>query len=99
MQQVGHLGRERLTLRVLLHAGVLRDGGRSTVGGDVDGPHPLSHVARERAGGFDDLVELKVQVAGVGPDDVPVRLLTLKMQFDQVASVIPPPSIPRPSWN
>ena len=36
------------------------------------------------AGEVDELVELEVQVAEVGSDDVPVRLLALQVQLDQI---------------
>lgn len=46
--------------------------------------HPLGDAVCELARGFHDLVELEVQVAEVGADDVPVRLLALQRQLDEV---------------
>ena len=54
------------------------------VGGDVERAHPLGDVVAELPGGVDDLVELQVQVAEVLADDVPVRLLALEVQVDEV---------------
>ena len=72
---VGREGRE---------AGLRSDGRGPPVRGDVDGAHPLRDLVGEGPSRLDQLVELEVQVAEVLADDVPVRLLALQMQVDQV---------------
>ena len=50
----------------------------------VQRPHPLGDGVAGLTGEVDELVELQVKVAEVGADDVPVRLLTLQVKFDQI---------------
>ena len=50
----------------------------------MQGPHPFGHVIGELAGCVNDFVELQVEVPEVGAHDVPVGLLALDMQLDQV---------------
>ena len=60
------------------------DGVRPAVGHCVQRPHPLGDGVAGLAGEVDELVELQVKVAEVGSDDVPVRLLALQVEFDQI---------------
>ena len=46
-------------------------------------PSPRDRVAA-LAGEVHQLVELEVQITEVGPDNVPVGLLALEMQLDQI---------------
>ena len=58
--------------------------GAAAVRQGVEGAHALGEIVREAAGGVDDLIQLEVKVPEVGPDDIPVRLLALNMELDQV---------------
>ena len=62
----------------------LGDRGAAAVRQGVQGAHALGHLIREGAGCFDDFIQLQVQVPEVRSHDVPVRLLALDVQFDQV---------------
>ena len=61
-----------------------RDGVGPTVRHRVQCPHPLGDRVAGLTREVDELVELQVKVAEVGADDVPMRLLTLQVKFDQV---------------
>src|SRR5690606_22066527 len=73
-----------LAHRELREAGLLGDRLRTAVGDDVERAHPLGDLVGELARGVDDLVEDEVGVAEVLADDVPVGLLALEVQVDQV---------------
>ena len=47
-------------------------------------PHPFRRFVGELAGTGDDLVKLQMKVAEVGSHDVPVGLLALHVELDQV---------------
>src|SRR6478735_11254186 len=82
--EVDDLGRVDLALRELGEGRRLGDGVASSVGKGVKGAHALGDRVAEVAGGLDDLVELEVRVAEVLADDVPVRLLALARELDEV---------------
>jgi hypothetical protein len=50
----------------------------------VERAEPLGDGVARCAGDVDDFVELQVQVAEVVADDVPVGLLGLQVQLDQI---------------
>ena len=70
--------------RELRQRGAARDGVRPAVRYGIECAHPLGDGVAGLAREVDELVELKVKVAEVGPDHVPMRLLALQVQFDQV---------------
>ena len=82
--QVNHLGGALLKRRELRKGRLKRDGVGPPVGYDAEGAHPLGDGVAGLAGGVDDLVELQMRVTEVGADDIPVHLLTLDVQLDQV---------------
>jgi hypothetical protein len=61
-----------------------RDGVGPAVGHRIQGAHPLGDGVAGLASEVNELVELQVKVAEVGSDDVPVRLLTLQVELDQI---------------
>lgn len=81
---VDGLGRVDLVGRELRERRLGGDGLAAGVGQRVHGAHPLGDVVGEVAGGVDDLVELQVEVAEVLADDVPVGLLALDVEVDEV---------------
>ncbi len=70
--------------RELRQRGAGGDGVGPTVRHGVQRAHPLGDGVAGLACEVDKLVELQVEVAEVGADDVPVRLLALQVQFDQI---------------
>ena len=82
--QVDDLGGAVLVGRELRQRRAGRHGVGATVGNRVQRAHPLGDGVAGLAGEVDQFVELQVQVAEVGSDDVPVRLLALQVQFDEV---------------
>jgi hypothetical protein len=50
----------------------------------MQGTHPFGGVICELAGSVHDFIQLQVEVPEVGAHDVPVGLLALKVEFDQV---------------
>ena len=56
----------------------------ASVGHGVQGTKALGNDIAERAGLFDDLIELAVKVAKVAADQVPMSLLALQGQLRQV---------------
>jgi hypothetical protein len=56
----------------------------SPIDGRVERPESFGDRIAELTGGVDDLVKLEVQVAKVSPDDTPMSLLALQMQFDEI---------------
>ena len=82
--EVDGLGRVDLALRVLRQSRGGRDDVAAPVGHGVERTHPLGDRVAELPRRFDDLVEDAVRVAEVAADDVPVRLLALHLQLEQV---------------
>jgi hypothetical protein len=50
----------------------------------MEGTHALGGVVSELAGGQDEFVQLEVKIAEVRSHDVPVCLLSLELQLDEV---------------
>ena len=73
-----------VSLREPVQAGVRGDGAAPPVRQCVEGPHALGNVIGEEACGRDDFIQLQVEVAEVGAHEVPVGLLSLQVQLDQV---------------
>ena len=82
--QVHGLGRVDLALRVLRQGGGRRDDVAAAVGHRVQRAHPLGDRVAELPRGFDDLIENAMRVSEVAAYDVPVRLLALHLQFQEV---------------
>ena len=61
-----------------------RNGVGASVGNRVEGAHAFGNGVAGFACGVDDFVELQVQIAKVGADEIPVGLLALQMQFDEI---------------
>ena len=60
------------------------EGSGSVHGHRVERSHPLSDRVAGLAGEVYELIKLQVQVTEVGSDDVPMRLLALQVEFDQI---------------
>ena len=56
----------------------------ATVGDRIERAHPLGDGVAGLAREVHEFVELEMEVAEVGSDDVPVRLLALQVEFDEV---------------
>ncbi len=79
----GVLGADE-AFRELGQAGGLGHGGTAAIGQGMKGAHPLGRLVGKLPGGIHDFVQLQVQVPEVGSHDVPVGLLALDVQLNQV---------------
>jgi hypothetical protein len=66
------------------NAGCGHDRVGSAIGYGVEGAHPLGDLVAGFAGEFDKLIQLQVQITKVGPDHVPMGLLSQQVQLDEV---------------
>src|SRR5690606_32167356 len=82
--QVHRFGGVHLISGELRQRGALGDGVGPAVGHRVERAHPFGDDIAGLAGVVDQFIELQVQVTEVGAHHVPVRLLTLQLQFDQL---------------
>ncbi len=82
--QVDDLAGAVLVGRELRQGGTGRNGVGATVWHRVEGAHPFRDGVAGLACEVDELIKLQVKVAEVGPHDVPVRLLALQVEFDQI---------------
>lgn len=76
--EIHHLGGVVLESRELRQAGGDCHGVGAAVGHAIEGADALGDGVAALAGEIDELVELQVQIAEVGADDIPMRLLACR---------------------